>query len=109
MLVSGIQQGESVIHTSTLFKILFHIGRCHRCSATKWCPALCHPLDYSFPGTSVHGIFQARMLEWVAISFSNEPMSPALAGGFFTAEPPGKAIMEYRVEVPVLNSIAVAS
>ena len=35
------------------------------------CPTLCDPLDCSLPGSSVHGIFQARTLEWVAISFSN--------------------------------------
>ena len=34
------------------------------------CPTLCDPLDCSLPGSSVHGIFQARILEWVAISFS---------------------------------------
>ena len=35
------------------------------------CPTLCDPMDCSLPGSSVHGIFQARTLEWVAISFSN--------------------------------------
>ena len=35
------------------------------------CPTLCNPLDCSPPGSSVHGILQARILEWVAISFSN--------------------------------------
>ena len=35
------------------------------------CPALCDPMDCSPPGSSVHGILQARILEWVAISFSN--------------------------------------
>ena len=34
------------------------------------CPTLCDPSDCSLPGSSVHGIFQARVLEWVAISFS---------------------------------------
>ena len=34
------------------------------------CPTLCDPLDYSPPVSSVQGIFQARILEWVAISFS---------------------------------------
>ena len=34
------------------------------------CPTLCNPIDCSLPGSSVHGIFQARVLEWVAISFS---------------------------------------
>ena len=57
---------------------------------------LCDPMDYSLPGSSVHGTLQARMLEWVAISpppgdLPNprmEPkslMPPSLAGGFFTA------------------------
>ena len=34
------------------------------------CPTLCDPMDYSLPGSSVRGIFQARVLKWVAISFS---------------------------------------
>ena len=33
------------------------------------CPTFCDPMDCSPPGSSVHGIFQARVLEWVAISF----------------------------------------
>ena len=33
-------------------------------------PTLCDPMDSSLPGSTVHGIFQARILEWVAISFS---------------------------------------
>ena len=52
-------------------------------------------MDYGLPGFSVHGIYQARILEWVAISFSRdlpnpeiESTSPPLAGGFST-EPPG--------------------
>ena len=32
------------------------------------CPTLCDPIDRSLPGTSIHGIFQAKVLEWVAIS-----------------------------------------
>ena len=35
------------------------------------CPTLCNPIDGSPPGSSVPGILQARILEWVAISFSN--------------------------------------
>ena len=37
---------------------------------TQSCPTLCSPMDCSLPGSSVHGISQARVLEWVAISFS---------------------------------------
>ena len=41
------------------------------------CPTLCDPMDYSLPGSSFHGIFQARVLEWVAISFSRESSRPS--------------------------------
>ena len=39
-------------------------------------PTLCNPMDYSPSGFSVHGILQARILEWVAISFSRESSRP---------------------------------
>ena len=66
---------------------------CVRALVTQWCLTLCDPLDCSPPGSSVHGILQARILEWVAISLLQgdlpdpgiEPVSPALAGGFFTS------------------------
>ena len=35
------------------------------------CPTLCDPIDGSPPGSAIHGILQARTLEWVVISFSN--------------------------------------
>ena len=41
------------------------------CLVTQLCPTLCGPMNRSPPGASVHGIPQARILEWVAISFSN--------------------------------------
>ena len=54
-------------------------------------------MDCNLPGSPVHGILQARLLEWVAILFPGdlpnpviEPVSPVLAGGFFTTEPCGK-------------------
>ena len=37
---------------------------------TQSCPTLCDPMDCSLPGSSVHGIFQERVLEWVSIAFS---------------------------------------
>ena len=37
---------------------------------TQSCPTLCNPMDCSLPGFSVHGILQARLLEWIAIPFS---------------------------------------
>ena len=51
------------------------------CSVTRSCPTLCDPVDYSPPGSSVHGIFQARILDWVAISFMrNARLDEAQAG-----------------------------
>ena len=64
------------------------------------CLTLCNPRDCSLPGSPVYGIFQARILEWVATSHSRgsprrtepaSPVSPALAGGLFTTVPPGKS------------------
>ena len=64
-------------------------------SVAKSCLALCDPMDCSCVGSSVHGILWARILEWVAISYSKGSSQPrdqthVLAGGFFTTEPPGK-------------------
>ena len=42
---------------------------------TRSCPTLCNPVDCSPPGSSIHGIFQARVLEWVAIAFSERKLS----------------------------------
>ena len=39
------------------------------------CPTLSNPMDCSPPGSSIHGIFQARVLEWGAIAFSNVPIT----------------------------------
>ena len=49
------------------------------------CPILCNPMDCSPPGFSVHGILQARILEWVAIPFSRGSSRPGLlqADSFF--------------------------
>ena len=38
------------------------------------CPTLSDPMDYSLPGSSIYGIFQARVLEWVAIAFSKDKL-----------------------------------
>ena len=81
--------------TSLSFKILFRLyPPCGVCSVAQSCPALCDPMDSSPPGSSVHGISQARILEWVAISFSRGSSQPrgrtwvsCIAGGFFTTEP----------------------
>ena len=48
----------------------------------QWCPTLCDPMDCSLPGSSLHGIYQARVLEWVAISFPGDPPDPGIESGF---------------------------
>ena len=43
---------------------------------SQLCPTLCDPVDYSLLGSSLHGILQARILEWVAIAFSRGASQP---------------------------------
>ena len=66
------------------------------------CLTLCDPMDCSLAGSFVHGIIQARVLEWAALPLEDPPpgdlpdpgikpsslMSPVLAGGFFTTNDP---------------------
>ena len=57
-------------------------GCCCCCfSVAKLCLTLCDPIVCSPPGFSVHGISQARILEWVAISFSRGPPDPGIEPG----------------------------
>ena len=80
-----------------------------RCLVTRLCPAACDPMDCSLPGSSVHGILQARVLEWVAISFSRGSSWPRdrthvscvshIRGEFFTVGLPGKPTMEYYLAI----------
>ena len=93
-------------HTIQCYQLC--VGVCG-CSIFQSCPTLCNPADCSPPGSSVHGILQVRMLEWLAISFSRGASQPRdgncvscnsfIAGGFFTAEPPGKPIISYSHQV----------
>ena len=76
MLVSGVQQSDSVIQVKLV---------------TQLCLTLCDPMDCSLPGSSVHGILQARILEWIAIPYSRGSSQPKdqtqvsyIAGRFFT-------------------------
>ena len=76
-----------------------------RAKSLQSCPNLCDLMDHSLPGPSVYGIFQARILEWVAMPSSRDLpkrvikpaslTSPVLAGGIFTTELPGKLNIVY--------------
>ena len=61
------------------------------------CPTLCDPIDYSLPGSSVHGILRQEYWSGFPLpppgdlpNTGMEPVSPEMAGRFFTTEPPGK-------------------
>ena len=80
---------------------------CFVCMHAQLCPTLCNSTDSSPPGSSVHGMIQAKILGWVVISppgylpdpgiEPHSPASPALASGFSTTEPPGKPYLFYTV------------
>ena len=73
------------------------------------CPTLCNLMDYSSPGSSVHGIFQARTPEWIADPPPGDLpdpgikpaslASPALGGGFFTTNTTWEAQRLWQVNI----------
>ena len=73
------------------------------CLFAKLCLTLCDPMDRGPPGSSVYGNIQARILEWVAISFSrgstwtrDQTHVFCIIGTFFTSELPGKSLLVVR-------------
>ena len=51
-------------------KVYYMVLKVNESEVTQSCRTLCDPVDCSLSSSSVHGIFQGRMLEWIAISFS---------------------------------------
>ena len=79
----GLQNLEEWVNQTPLccpFKhhvSLVSFGKCWLlCRHAQLCPTLCDSMDCSPPGSAVYGIFQARILEWVAISFSRRSSRP---------------------------------
>ena len=77
------------LQMAKIVNIMLHVFVC--VLVTQWCLTLCDSMDCSPPGSSVGGILQARILEWVAIAFSRASSQPRdqiqvsrIAGGFFT-------------------------
>ena len=113
-MVIGTQPGPnlkppSVSWTTGCIWIISHLpslpeGSLHA-QSLQLCPTLSDPLDCSPPGSSVPGILQARILEWVAMPSSRGSSQhrdqlhvsciSCTAGGFFTAEPPRKPIGKF--------------
>ena len=84
-----------LLHCRSILYYLSHQGSPNRACVcvlvAQMCPTLCDPMDYSSPGSSDHGMFQARILEWVAISLSRGSSRPrdwtqvsGIPGRFFT-------------------------
>ena len=82
---------NDLIYMKFLAECLAHSEWKVKVSVAQSCPTLSNPVDCSLPGSSVRGILQARILEWVAMPFSRGPSRPrdraqvsCIAGGFFT-------------------------
>ena len=86
-------------------QLVFKLELGRACMRAQSCPTLCNPMDYTPPGSFVHGIFLARILEWLPFLplgyFSDQetepesPVSPALTGRFFTTKGfPGGSVVK---------------
>ena len=88
-----------------------NVFRGEKVLVTQSCLTLCNTMDCSLPGSSVHGISQARILEWVAISSSKgsscpgiKPGSPALQMDSFPIEPPAELCNHIQIYSAPLGS-----
>ena len=95
----NILNTTELAHLKTVKMVSFILCMCAcvRAKSLQSCPTLCDPMDRSQPGSSVHGIPQARILQWVAMPSCREyfqprdyPRSPALQADSLLSEPPGK-------------------
>ena len=103
--VAAVKSGSERVEREKVVPRGTHLGRITECVHAQWgvqcgsvlclvtqsCLTLCDPMDYSQPGSSVHGILQARIPEWVAITSSWGSSQPrdwtqvfGIAGRFFT-------------------------
>ena len=94
---------EVLHHLRYFLKTVYLLCNCNKMKVAQSCPTLCDPMDYT-----VHGILQARILEWVAMPFSRGSSQPrdwtqvsCIAWGFFT----GWATREARVTVIIIHHL----
>ena len=80
-----------MLKTFFLWTDIIYINLWYLVLVTQSCSSFCNPMDYSLPGSSIHGILQARILDWVHIPFSSECLGSrdwtwvsCIAGRFFT-------------------------
>ena len=99
LLVFHESQKCHVIHPNSLISASIFLLRLVSLVRAQLCPTVCNPMNCSPPGSSVHGVLQARILEWVAPvgspRGSSQPKGAVyvscIAGGFLTAEPLGNS------------------
>ena len=80
----GIWERKPPVHGEKIIMLISHVTSLHyrytwlllQNEVAQSCLTLCNPMDYSLPSYSVHRIFQARILEWIAISFSRVSSQP---------------------------------
>ena len=72
-----VEQADSIssCREACLQSLIFFFNESES-EVAQLCPTLCDPMDCSLPGSSIHRIFQARILEWIAISFSRRASQP---------------------------------
>ena len=103
--IHGIFQARVLEWGPIAFSVSVPAAAAAAAKSLQSCPTLCDPIDGSPPGSPIPGILQARTLEGVAISFSrgssqakDRTLIFALAGRFFTTEPPGRPWMAVETE-----------
>ena len=69
---TAVKNYESLLYTCNLHNTLHQLYA----KSLQSCPILCDPMNCSPPGSSVHGILQARIMEWIAISYSKGSSLP---------------------------------
>ena len=88
-------------------------GAWEMCVCAQSCPTICDPIDSSLPDSTVCGIFQARILEWDAISFSNASMHAKSLQSYLTlcdpidGSPPGSSVHEI-LKARILQWVAIS-
>ena len=103
---------KQFLKSKTAEKIWTPNGKWSEVLATWLCHTLCYPMDYSLPGSSVHGTIQTKILEWVAISFARGSSQPRdqtrvfhIAGRLFTVwATRGICKWQMKVKVKVTQS-----
>ena len=93
-----VLEPESRLHLLGKVFLIYCLFSSFESEVAQSCLTLFDPMDCSPPGSSVHGISQARILEWIAISFSRggiKPRFPTLQVDAVASEPPGRPLSNF--------------